>query len=229
MIVTVMGVTGSGKTTVGSLLAKRLGWEFADADDFHSAANKDKMHRGIPLTDADRIPWLAAIHDYLRARCLGASKHRAGLLRAEAELPGAAFSRAGRAPRVFEGQLRTDRSAPEQRKGHFADDHILAAQFADLEEPTDALVVDISASPRRSWTRFAAGSIYQPRPSNHLPLPGNANLRLASGPAPAIFSRESSTDLAVIPPVSGRCLRPSGCATSPNLAPATYAPLPDGS
>src|SRR5580693_2259560 len=60
-----MGVTGSGKTTVGQLLAKRLGWEFADADDFHSAANKDKMHRGVPLTDADRIPWLAAIHEKL--------------------------------------------------------------------------------------------------------------------------------------------------------------------
>src|ERR1700722_19001752 len=65
MIVIVMGVTGSGKTTVGKILAQRLGSEFADADDFHSAANKDKMHRGIPLTDADRLPWLVSIHDYL--------------------------------------------------------------------------------------------------------------------------------------------------------------------
>src|ERR1700761_1942666 len=65
MIVIVMGVTGSGKTTVGQLLAQRLGSEFADADDFHSAANKDKMHRGIPLTDADRMPWLVSMHEYL--------------------------------------------------------------------------------------------------------------------------------------------------------------------
>src|SRR5579862_1834375 len=65
MIVLVMGVTGSGKTTVGKMLAERLGAEFADADDFHSAANKDKMHRGIPLTDADRMPWLVSIHEYL--------------------------------------------------------------------------------------------------------------------------------------------------------------------
>src|ERR1700744_734108 len=65
MIVIVMGVTGSGKTTIGKMLAQRLGWEFADADDFHSAANKDKMHRGIPLTDADRLPWLVSMHDYL--------------------------------------------------------------------------------------------------------------------------------------------------------------------
>src|ERR1700685_3227919 len=65
MIVIVMGGTGCGKKTVGKMLAQRLGWEFADADDFHSAANKDKMHRGIPLTDADRMPWLASMHDYL--------------------------------------------------------------------------------------------------------------------------------------------------------------------
>src|SRR5579872_7410012 len=65
MIVIVMGVTGSGKTTVGKMLAERLRSEFADADDFHSAANKDKMHRGIPLTDADRMPWLESMHAYL--------------------------------------------------------------------------------------------------------------------------------------------------------------------
>ena len=65
MIVVVMGVTGAGKTTVGGLLAKRLGWEFADADDFHSASNKEKMKRGTPLTDADRAPWLAALHQQI--------------------------------------------------------------------------------------------------------------------------------------------------------------------
>lgn len=57
MIVLVMGVTGAGKTTVGKLLAQRLGWKFLDADDFHSSANREKMHRGIPLDDADRAPW----------------------------------------------------------------------------------------------------------------------------------------------------------------------------
>src|SRR5947209_20485187 len=65
MIIVVMGVTGSGKTTIGSLLAARLGWQFSDADEFHSAANKAKMHQGIPLTDADRAPWLAAMHDQI--------------------------------------------------------------------------------------------------------------------------------------------------------------------
>src|SRR5258705_9645950 len=57
-----MGTTGAGKTTIGKLLAEQLGWVFLDADDFHPAANIEKMKKGIPLTDADRVPWLAAIH-----------------------------------------------------------------------------------------------------------------------------------------------------------------------
>src|SRR5579864_8603610 len=65
MLILIMGVTGSGKTTVGKLLAQRLKFVFLDADDFHSAANREKMHRGIPLSDVDRAPWLAAIHDEL--------------------------------------------------------------------------------------------------------------------------------------------------------------------
>ena len=61
MVVVLMGVTGSGKTTVGKVLAKELGWKFYDADDYHPAANIEKMHRGIPLTDEDRKPWLQTL------------------------------------------------------------------------------------------------------------------------------------------------------------------------
>lgn len=67
MIVIMMGVVGAGKTTIGSLLARQLGWKFADADDFHPSANVDKIRRGISLTDDDRRPWLAR----LRAAILG--------------------------------------------------------------------------------------------------------------------------------------------------------------
>ncbi len=63
MIVVLMGITGAGKTTIGKLLAQQLGWKFADADDFHSPVNKEKMSHGIALTDADRGPWLEAIHE----------------------------------------------------------------------------------------------------------------------------------------------------------------------
>ena len=68
MICLVMGVTGSGKSTVGRMLAERLGWVYLEADDFHSASNKEKMHKGIPLTEADRLPWLEAMHQELQAQ-----------------------------------------------------------------------------------------------------------------------------------------------------------------
>src|ERR1043166_9928672 len=66
MIILVMGTTGAGKTTVGRLVARKLGWIFLDADDFHPPANIEKMKHGIPLTDADRAPWLANIHSRLQ-------------------------------------------------------------------------------------------------------------------------------------------------------------------
>jgi gluconokinase len=68
VIVIVAGVSGSGKTTVGAMLAGRLGWRFADADDFHPAANIEKMRAGIPLTDQDRWPWLLAITAWMDER-----------------------------------------------------------------------------------------------------------------------------------------------------------------
>jgi gluconokinase len=149
MIIVVMGVTGSGKTTTGQLLAARLGYLFADADDFHSAANKDKMHKGIPLTDADRLPWLAALHEQI-AKWVGSKQ--------DAVLACSALKRSYRqqlwtGPEVkfvyLRGSYELIARRLRGRKGHFADEHILAGQFADLEEPTDAdaIVVDISATP----------------------------------------------------------------------------------
>ena len=67
MITIIMGVSGVGKTTVGAVLAERLGWTFRDADDYHPQANVEKIRHGIPLTDADRLPWLAALRELIRA------------------------------------------------------------------------------------------------------------------------------------------------------------------
>jgi gluconokinase len=149
MIAAVMGVTGSGKTTVGELLAKRLGCEYLDADDFHSAANKDKMHRGIALTDADRLPWLAAIRDKLlqfdsphRNVVLGCS----ALKQAYRDL---LFQGLDVRLVYLKGSYELIDQRLHSRKGHFADDKILSTQFADLEEPKDALVVDIHPEPER--------------------------------------------------------------------------------
>jgi gluconokinase len=149
MIVAIMGVTGSGKTTEGSKLAKRLGWEYVDADDFHSAANKDKMHRGIPLTDADRLSWLEAIHEKLAQ----ADREHRHLVLACSALKQAYREKLFHGLDVRLVYLRGDYQLIAQRlrarKGHFADEHILAAQFADLEEPSDALVVDIHGEPQQ--------------------------------------------------------------------------------
>jgi gluconokinase len=149
MIVAVMGVTGSGKTTVGSLLAKRLHWEFADADDFHSAANKDKMHRGIPLTDADRMPWLAAIHEKLVQTALEHCNLVLGCSALKRSYREQLFRGVAVQLVYLKGSYELIDERLHERKGHFADDKILAAQFADLEEPTDAMVVDIHPDPER--------------------------------------------------------------------------------
>lgn len=149
MIVIVMGVTGSGKTTVGKMLAQRLDWEFADADDFHSAENKAKMHRGIPLTDADRMPWLASMHDYLAKAY---TKQRSVVLACSALKRGYRhILEEGLAAHVvyLKGSYEVIDEHLRGRKGHFADDKILAAQFADLEEPSEAIVVDVRSTPQQ--------------------------------------------------------------------------------
>lgn len=147
MVIVVMGVTGSGKTTIGNLLARRLAWEFADADDFHSAANKEKMHNGIPLTDADRLPWLATIHDQI-AKWLALKEN---VVLACSALKQSYRQLLWNGPEVrfvyLKGSYELIAERLRARKGHFADEHILAGQFRDLEEPTDAIAVSIDASP----------------------------------------------------------------------------------
>jgi gluconokinase len=149
MIVIVMGTTGSGKTTIGSLLAKRVGWEFVDADDFHPPSNVEKMKHGIPLTDADREPWLEALHDKIvewtaqkRSVVLACSALKQSYrdeLRASADVKFV----------YLKGSYQLFSERVLARRGHFAKQDLLASQFATLEEPTDAVIVDAAPSPEQ--------------------------------------------------------------------------------
>jgi gluconokinase len=149
-----MGVTGAGKTTVGKLLASELGWQFADADDFHPAANVEKMRHGFPLDDEDRKPWL----ERLRVEIT-----RWVAIQSNVVLACSALKRIYRQEVNVSSQVRfvyLKGSAAliaerlRSRHGHFADEHILSRQFADLEEPADAVTVEISATPQQIVTEI---------------------------------------------------------------------------
>jgi ACS family tartrate transporter-like MFS transporter len=147
MVVLVMGVTGSGKSTVARLLAARLGWVFLEADDFHSPANKEKMHRGIPLSDDDRIPWLDAIH----AELVRQTKTGKDVVLACSALKEEYRKRLSQELDVkvvyLKGSFELIESRLRGRTGHFAGESILADQFAVLEETHDAIVVDVASPP----------------------------------------------------------------------------------
>jgi gluconokinase len=138
MIVVVAGVAGSGKTTVGQLLATRLSWMFADGDSFHPAANVAKMRAGLPLTDADREPWLAAITSWMddiiasgQSAVLACSALKR---RYRDELVG---DRAQVQIVFLEITKEQDEARLAARTGHFFHEPLLASQFADLELPRD--------------------------------------------------------------------------------------------
>ena len=147
MIVIVMGVVGAGKTTVGKLLAQQMGWDFADADDFHPSANVEKIRNGIPLTDADREPWL----DLLHAKIVEWTSKGQSVVLACSALKKKYRAKLDAAPDVRFVHLKGGReliaSRLSLRRGHFANDSILASQFADLEEPEDAMTVAIAETP----------------------------------------------------------------------------------
>jgi gluconokinase len=149
-IVVLMGVAGTGKSTVGQLLAQRLGWPFFDGDDFHPQANVDKMAAGRPLTDADRWPWLAALRGLIGQKlergetaviacsALKAS-YRARLLPDDPRL---ALVHLTGSPALIQERL-------QARPGHFFDASLLTDQLTTLEPPQEAaaLTVDIQLAP----------------------------------------------------------------------------------
>jgi MFS transporter, ACS family, tartrate transporter len=160
MILIVMGVTGAGKSTVGSMLADRLGWVFLEADGLHSLANKEKMQRGEPLTDADRGPWLHAIHAELVAQdrlgnnvVLACSALKEEYRRRLGAGLDARFVYLQGSQGLIGERLRA-------RTGHFAGEAILQDQFAALEEPSvgGALVADVANSPDEIVVKILAAT-----------------------------------------------------------------------
>ena len=149
MIVIVMGVVGAGKTTVGELLASELGWQFADADDFHPASNVEKIRHGIPLTDEDREPWL----DRLRGAILKWIANGPSTVLACSALKRSYRTKLQAAPEVrfvfLKGSAGLIAQRLRARHGHFAGEAILASQLADFEEPEGAITVEISRTPQQ--------------------------------------------------------------------------------
>jgi gluconokinase len=143
-----MGVAGSGKTTIGALLASELGCRFWDADSFHSAANIEKMRQGIPLTDADRTPWLVTLRDQVVHAVAGKTM---GVLACSSLKARYREMLAEGTDRVRFVYLRVTPELARRRLAtrppHFMNPELVENQFAELDEPPDAVVVDGSLSP----------------------------------------------------------------------------------
>lgn len=148
MMVVLMGVSGVGKTTLGEVLARRTGWRLYDADEFHSAQNIEKMRNGIALQDADRWPWL----DRMNALLLQKQAEHESVLLACSALKQKYRDRLGNGCRdlhwiYLKGDFDLIRSRLESRKNHYMKAGLLESQFAALEEPRDAIVVDVAQPP----------------------------------------------------------------------------------
>ncbi|MDZ7268933.1 MAG: gluconokinase [candidate division KSB1 bacterium] len=148
MIIILMGVTGCGKTTIGRQLAQELNWPFYDADDFHPAANVEKMRAGIPLTDEDREPWLLTLQNLIREKlnagqsgvlaCSALKQKYRDCLRVDPVQVRFVFLR---------GDFDTIARRLAARTNHYMNPNLLASQFEALEEPADARAVDIAQPP----------------------------------------------------------------------------------
>ncbi|BAY64024.1 carbohydrate kinase [Calothrix brevissima NIES-22] len=149
MIIIIMGVSGSGKTTVGKLLAESLGWNFSDADAFHLPENVEKMRNGIPLTEADRKPWLEALQAVIKQwlqentnvvlACSALKDSYRQFLLVDSE----------RIQLVYlKGSYDLIQKRLQERQNHYMPVILLQSQFDALEEPLNNVYIDIAQSPQ---------------------------------------------------------------------------------
>lgn len=148
MIIILMGVSGSGKTTIGKLLSKKLNWEFIEGDDFHPKKNKENMKNGIPLTDSARKPWLLSLRKFI-TKTLEENEN--------VVLSSSALKKSYRKilkvnEKVkfvyLKGNFKMINERIKNRKNHFFKTDLLQSQFNDLEEPENCLTVDIENDPK---------------------------------------------------------------------------------
>ena len=176
MIVVVMGVSGSGKSTIGAALAGALGWPLVEADDLHPPENVAKMTAGIPLDDADRWPWLDRIVDTL-ARKLRDAPNVVLACSALREVYRERLMRAG--PMRFvhlRGDPATIAARLAARRHRYMPASLLASQFATLEPPRDAIDIDIQADPS-TQVRAIVEALREERGADETTMPGTANHR----------------------------------------------------
>ena len=147
MILLITGVTGSGKSTIGRLLAAQLQWKFYEGDDFHPSVNIEKLKRGVPLDDEDRLPWLTAIRDTILAvidrgedaviACSALKESYRRMLRINSEV---VLIHLQANPELVDERLK-------HRTGHFMNRALIQSQFETLEQPEAALQIDAGLSP----------------------------------------------------------------------------------
>jgi len=157
MIIIIMGVAGSGKTTIGSLLADELGWAFYDADDFHSEANRTKMSQGTALTDEDRADWLLSLKDLIVQNI----QQNISAVLACSALKNSYRNILKLNERVkfiyLRGIYEQIKTRLNNRSGHYMSADMLGSQFQTLEEPQDIFTVDIANTPQDILTLIRKG------------------------------------------------------------------------
>jgi len=153
MILILMGVSGVGKTTIGQLLSRRAGWRFEDADDYHSDENRRRMAAGIPLTDADRLPWLGAVHarisQYLQEGKSAVFACSALKQQYRATLTGGFAESEIRFVYLY-APAALIRERTQLRNHPYMNPNLLDSQMATLEEPSGAWQVSATESPEQS-------------------------------------------------------------------------------